>query len=268
MGKTFIAAADSDDRSVPALAVPADELTDTTIHLTLQGKGGVGKSLVAVILAQYLSQRGAQIQCIDTDPLNRTFAQYGALGAERIQVRDEHNRIDQRSFDGLLERFLTEHGATFVVDNGASTFLPLWHYLLENRALEYLQEHQCKIYVHTVITGGQALLDTLNGFRELAESTQQRNIVIWINEYFGRVEAQGKSFSEMNAFRDSVHKICGVVVIPKRNQDTFGRDIEDMISRKWTFEEAIVAPEFHLLAKQRLTIVRRELFEQLDKISF
>ena len=183
-------------------------------------------------------------------------------------MRDEHNRIDQRSFDGLLERFLTEHGATFVVDNGASTFLPLWHYLLENRALEYLQEHHCKIYVHTVITGGQALLDTLNGFRELAESVEQRNLVVWVNEYFGRVEAQGKSLSEMTAFRDSKDKVCGVVVIPKRNQDTFGRDVEDMIARKWTFDEAIVAREFQLLAKQRLTIVRRELFEQLDKIRF
>jgi CobQ/CobB/MinD/ParA nucleotide binding domain len=268
MGKTSPAAANLDDGSISAPAVPAVELIDTIIHLTLQGKGGVGKSLVAVILAQYLSQGGQQIQCIDTDPLNRTFAQYASLGAERIQVRDEHNRIDQRSFDGLLERFLTEHGATFVVDNGASTFLPLWHYLLENRALEYLQEHHCKIYVHTVITGGQALLDTLNGFRELAESAQQRNLVVWVNEYFGRVEAQGKSLSEMTAFRDSKDKVCGVVVIPKRNQDTFGRDIEDMIARKWTFEEAIVAPEFQLLAKQRLTIVRRELFEQLDKIRF
>jgi hypothetical protein len=185
MGKTSIAITDSSDGSIPALAVPMVELADTTIHLTLQGKGGVGKSLVAVILAQYLSKRGLQIQCIDTDPLNRTFAQYNAFAAERIQVRDEHSRIDQRSFDGLLERFLTEHGATFVVDNGASTFLPLWHYLLENRALEYLQEHHCKIYIHTVITGGQALLDTLNGFRELAESAQQRNLVVWVNEYFG-----------------------------------------------------------------------------------
>jgi hypothetical protein len=88
------------------------------------------------------------------------------------------------------------------------------------------------------------------------------------NEYFGRVEAQGKTLSEMTAFRDSQDKVCGVVVIPKRNQDTFGRDIEDMITRKWTFDEAIVAEEFHLVSKQRLTMVRRELFEQLDKISF
>jgi hypothetical protein len=94
---------------------------------------------------------------------------------------DEHNRVDQRSFDRILEGFLTEHGATFVVDNGAFTFLPLWHYLLENRALEYLQEHHCKIYVHTMITGDQALLDTLNGFRELAASAQQLNFVVWVN---------------------------------------------------------------------------------------
>jgi Mrp family chromosome partitioning ATPase len=66
MGKTPIAITDSSDGPVPAPAVPAVELADTTIHLTLQGKGGVGKSLVAVILAQYLSKRGLQIQCIDT----------------------------------------------------------------------------------------------------------------------------------------------------------------------------------------------------------
>ena len=268
MGRAPDVKTESNDGAVRALAEPQGELGDTTIHLTLQGKGGVGKSLVAAILAQYLAQRDLKVQCIDTDPLNRTFAQYNALGADRIQVRDEHNRIDQRSFDGLLERFLTERGATFVVDNGASTFLPLWHYLLENRALEYLQENHCKVYVHTVITGGQALLDTLNGFRELAASTNQRNMVVWVNEFFGRVEAQGKRFSEMTAFLESRDKICGTVFIPKRNQDTFGRDIEDMIARKWTFQEAIVAPDFQLLAKQRLTIVRRELFEQLEKIAF
>jgi hypothetical protein len=97
------------------------------IHLTLQGKGGVGKSLVASVLAQYLREIGKEVRCIDTDPVNRTFAQYTALGADRLNLRDEHNRIEQRAFDSLIERFLTEDTATFVVDNGASTFLPLWN---------------------------------------------------------------------------------------------------------------------------------------------
>ena len=143
-----------------------------SIHLTLQGKGGVGKSLIASILAQFFRDSGRDVRCIDTDPVNRTFAQYSALGADRLNLRDEHNRIEQRAFDSLMERFLTEEGATFVVDNGASTFLPLWHYILENSALDYLREHGRRVYVHTVITGGQALLDTLNGFHELAQNSQ------------------------------------------------------------------------------------------------
>lgn len=184
--------------------------SEGTIHLTLQGKGGVGKSLVASVLAQYFKSTGRDLRCIDTDPVNRTFAQYAALGADRLQLRDEHNRIDQRSFDTLMERFLVEDGATFVVDNGASTFLPLWHYLLENNALDYLRDNGRKVYVHTVITGGQALVDTLNGFHELAQTSQSRNIVVWVNEFFGRVEADGKKFSEMAAFRENapIAAIC------------------------------------------------------------
>ncbi len=48
--------------------------TTGAIHLTLQGKGGVGKRLVASVLAQYLREKGKEVRCIDTDPVNRTFA--------------------------------------------------------------------------------------------------------------------------------------------------------------------------------------------------
>lgn len=238
------------------------------IHLTLQGKGGVGKSLVASVLAQYLREKGKELRCIDTDPVNRTFAQYGALAADRLNLRDEHNRIEQRAFDSLMERFLTEEAASFVVDSGASTFLPLWHYLLENRALDYLRQNGRRVYVHTVITGGQALLDTLNGFHELAQTTEERNIVVWVNEYFGRVEADGKKFSDMAAYHENAGKVCGAVIFSKRNQDTFGRDVEEMIAAKLTFHEAIAAAKLPIMAKQRLKIVQRDLFEQLDRVPF
>ena len=242
--------------------------TLSAIHLTLQGKGGVGKSLVASVLAQYLREKGREVRCIDTDPVNRTFAQYAALGADRLMLRDEHNRIEQRAFDSLMERFLTEETATFVVDNGASTFLPLWHYLLENSALDYLRQNGRRVYVHTVITGGQALLDTLNGFHELAQTTGERNIIVWVNEYFGRVEAEGKKFSEMAAYRENSDKVCGAVIFSKRNQDTFGRDVEEMIAAKLTFHEAISAAKLPIMAKQRLKIVQRDLFDQLDRVPF
>src|SRR6476469_8349502 len=94
----------------------------TTMHLSLQGKGGVGKSLTSSILAQYLTGRGKSVKCVDTDPVNQTLTQYKGLRASHLSLL-RNGGIDARGFDGLMERVLTEHGV-FVVDNGASTFVP------------------------------------------------------------------------------------------------------------------------------------------------
>jgi CO dehydrogenase nickel-insertion accessory protein CooC1 len=56
------------------------------VHLILQGKGGVGKSLISSILGQYSQSRKITPHCFDTDPVNATFAQYQALQAEHINV--------------------------------------------------------------------------------------------------------------------------------------------------------------------------------------
>lgn len=112
------------------------------------------------------------------------------------------------------------------------------------------------------------MVDTLNGFRELAQTTRGRNIVVWVNEYFGRVEADGKKLSDMAAFRENADKVCGAVVFSKRNQDTFGRDLEDMISAKLTFQEAIFEGNLPIMAKQRLKVVQRDLFEQIETLAF
>jgi CO dehydrogenase nickel-insertion accessory protein CooC1 len=74
------------------------------IHFSLQGKGGVGKSLVASFLAQYfLHRRSTPIRCIDTDPVNQTFSQYRELRAERLELLRDRS-VDQRAFDGRNER--------------------------------------------------------------------------------------------------------------------------------------------------------------------
>ena len=237
-----------------------------TIHLSLQGKGGVGKSLVASLLAQYLRhRRRTEVSCIDTDPVNQTLSQYRELGAQRLELLREGS-VDQRVFDGLMERLLTEPG-TFIVDNGASTFIPLWNYMLENDAMALLKGAGRRLYVHCVITGGQALADTLSGFARLAQTTGDRNIVLWVNEYFGRIERDGKGLHEMPVYLEHAEKVFGSVAIPRRNQDTFGRDVEDVIVRKLTLQEAIESPGFPIMVRQRLRVVQRELFDQLDGLA-
>jgi hypothetical protein len=187
------------------------------------------------------------------------------LGVSRLELLRD-STIDQRGFDKLIERLLTED-SIFVVDNGAATFIPLWSYMLENRVLDLLSHGGRRIYVHTVITGGQALLDTLNGFKSLADSTSEQNIVIWLNEFFGRIERDGKRFDEMGAYKERDAKVYGSVHLVKHNPDTFGRDLEDVISRKLTVEEAIKDGPFSILTKQRLRMMQREWFEQLDGLA-
>ena len=246
------------------ISQPVSSWGGHAIHMSLQGKGGVGKSLVASILAQYLQNDNRSIECIDTDPVNRTLSQYKAVNAGRLELLRNGN-VDPRGFDALMERLLTED-VTFAIDNGASTFLPLWSYVIENRVMDLLSNAGKKLYVHTVVTGGQALLDTINGFRSLAQSTEERTIVVWINEYFGRVERDGKTFADMAAYVENAGKVFGSVHITQRNYDTFGRDIEEVIARKLTFDEAIREGSFSLMTKQRLKVVQRDLFEQLALI--
>lgn len=236
----------------------------TTVHLSLQGKGGVGKSLVASVLSQYFVSKDRKLHAVDADPVNQTLAQYQALVVERLNLIRNGN-VDQRAFDILMERMLTEPG-TFVVDAGASTFIPLWNYLLENKALDFLRGRGHQVFVHTVLTGGQALADTLSGFDQIAETTVHRNLVVWLNEYFGEVKQHGASFPEMAVYKNHREKIHGVVAMVRRNADTFGRDVEQMISRKLTFDEAVNTPDFTIMAKQRLRVIQRDLFEQLDAI--
>jgi len=236
----------------------------TSVHLSLQGKGGVGKSLIASVLSQYFLSKNRALHAVDADPVNQTLAEYRALRVDRLNLLKDGN-VDQRVFDLLMQRMLTKAG-TFVVDTGASTFIPLWHYLLENRALDFLVARGRQVFVHTVITGGQALGDTLNGFDQLAETTVQRNLVVWLNEYFGEVKQEGASFLDMAVYQAHREKIHGVVGMVRRNADTFGRDVEEMISRKLTFEEAVNGEQFTIMAKQRLRMIQRDLFEQLDAI--
>ena len=238
----------------------------TSIHISLQGKGGVGKSLISSILSQYLLSKGQDVQGIDADPVNQTLAEYRGLAVSRLNLLKEGS-VDQREFDLLMERFLTESG-TFVVDTGASTFIPLWHYVLENQALEYLREKGKRVFIHSVITGGQSLNDTLSGFEQLAETTREKNLVVWLNEYFGPVLLDGAPFREMAVCRKHANKVHGSVAIVRRTADTFGRDVEEMICQKMTFDEALNGNGFTIMAKQRLRVVQRELFDQLDAIPF
>ena len=121
-------------------------------HFVLQGKGGVGKSFVANLLAQSFVARGTPALCIDTDPVNGTLHAFTSLGVQRINIL-EGDEINTRAFDTLIEK-IAQSKTDVIVDNGASSFVPLSHYLISNEVAAILQELGHSVVVQEGVAAG------------------------------------------------------------------------------------------------------------------
>lgn len=239
-----------------------------SVHLILQGKGGIGKSLTAVLLAQYFMSKSENLIALDTDQENTTFSHYKALNAAHIPVMNESRTINSKMFDALIERILSQDGV-FVIDNGANTFSPLLAYIVENDVVNFLQESGKKVYVHTIVGGGDTLQDTANGFNSIATGLPEASIVLWLNEHFGKLEsAEGRHFSETKLYKNYSDRLHGTVTLPARNHHTFGDDIRRMNIQRVTLEEVKLSSNFSVMEKQRIYTVINHVFAQLDTIQF
>ena len=125
----------------------AKEPNRNAVHIIQQGKGGVGKSYVSSLLAQYLLSKGVTLYCVDTDPVNATFTAYNSLEVVHVEILDESQTIIiQRNFDKIMDKII-ETEATFVIDNGSSSFLALSAYLAENGVFDLLNESGKDVFV-------------------------------------------------------------------------------------------------------------------------
>ena len=239
-----------------------------TVHFILQGKGGIGKTLVSTILAQWIATKDElALRCYDTDQENATFSRYKAMDVKHVPVMTDTRNIDPKRFDALMIDLLETEG-NCVVDNGANTFSPLMGYLIENDCFDLLTESGRKVYIHTIVGGGDTLHDTAMGFVSTAKSTTVP-LVLWENEHFGQLQsASGKVFTESQTYADHATRVVGRVVLSARNNDTFGADIKKMNTARLTADEVRASDKFNIMEKQRIKVVFRDLFEQLDKVQW
>ncbi|AMQ26652.1 TPA: conjugal transfer protein TraL [Legionella pneumophila] len=233
------------------------------IHITMQGKGGVGKSFVSATTAQYKHHKEQPPLCIDTDPINATFHGFKALNVERLDIM-EGDEINPRHFDALIEK-IAASDQDIIIDNGASSFVPLSHYIISNQVPALLQSMGHELIVHSVITGGQALFDTITGFIHLVNQLPEDiRFVVWLNPYWGRIEHEGKPFEQLKVYKENKDRVAALINIPDLKEETFGRDLTDMLQQKMTFNEAINSPDRNIMTKQRLKLIRDQLFGQID----
>jgi hypothetical protein len=179
----------------------------------------------------------------------------------------ESRTIDPKRFDSLMIDILEADG-NCVIDNGANTFSPLLAYLIENDCFNLLEESGRKVYIHTIVGGGDTLHDTAMGFVSTAKSTHVP-LVLWENEHFGLLQsASGKAFIESQTYADNSARVRGRVVLAQRNADTFGADVKKMNTARLTVDEVKSSDKFNVMEKQRIKVVFRDLYEQLDLVNW
>jgi len=233
------------------------------VHMILQGKGGVGKSLIASLFAQFLLSKKEKVHCFDTDPLNQTFSRYTGLHTQPIDILTSQKNIDTSKFDVLMEKIIGSAEGVAVIDNGAATFVPLMAYLKENNAISFLKENKISSYIHVPIVGAQAYQDTISNLSDVLEMLD--NVIIWANHYWGAVEKE-KPIQEWNIIKKHKNKILGVIHLKQYNPATFGKDVSTMTTDAMTFDEIMRSNNLGIMTKQRLKTFQKDIFGQLDKL--
>ena len=247
----------------------SSEKTDATrkLHFVLQGKGGVGKTVAALLLSQCIEEKGEPVICVDTDPVNASLSSLSSMNPERVSIF-AGKKIDTRALDLFTEKLLTED-AHFVVDNGASSFVPVSQYLIENDVAGMMAEAGRQPVVHVVVTGGPAMLDTMKGLASIVRDFPQNvRIVVWLNEYFGPiVNASGKPFDELPAYLDNKDHIFAIVRLSALSEEATS-DLRDMLSRRLTFTQALALENTDILRvqKSRLFKIRQAVWPQIERV--
>ena len=117
------------------------------IFLFPQDKGGIGKSFVATLLFDYLSEQGLRIKAFDLDHANSTFQRF-VPEAEFIDTDVDADKL------GVLDRIIHVLPETDVVlvDNRASGGAKVLAYLDETRLPELQADFDCALVFVVIAT--------------------------------------------------------------------------------------------------------------------
>ena len=120
-----------------------------TIHLIGGEKGGVGKSVVARLLAQYMIDHDLPFIGFDTDKSHGSLLRFYADYASPTIIDN------YRSLDAIMEAASEQPEQRILVDLAAQTHHPLAQWIEESGVLELAEELGITIYYWNVMDSGK-----------------------------------------------------------------------------------------------------------------
>jgi hypothetical protein len=235
------------------------------VHMMLQAKGGVGKSTCTALLAQYLKDhRKRPALCLDTDPSNKTFTAWRSLGVKHIDIAVAGD-LEKSRFD-LVVGEIAGAERDVLIDNGASGFIPITSYMAANDLGLVLEGMEREMILHTVVVGGEAHRDTMDGLRFVAESFKDSPTVAWLNPMNGAID---RPAFDRELAKAGLSERVVVVDLPDfggPQATTFGRDFDSVLKDKQTFQEGRKARKSEIMVAHRLGMMEKRIFGLLDDV--
>jgi cellulose biosynthesis protein BcsQ len=226
----------------------------STIHLIGGEKGGVGKSLVARILAQYLIDHAQAFQAFDADRTHGALLRFYAQYTQPALLDDFH------SFDRVVEAAAADPHKTVLVDLSAQSFAPLVRWMEDSRVLETATELQLTITYWHVMDAGR---DSVELLRLLLDQFEARlPLVLVLNQ------VRGEQFDllERSGQRARAQQLGAKSMVLQRLADATMQKLDASNTSFWAAvnQSSTASGTLGLLERQRLTVWLKRAYEQID----
>ncbi len=226
------------------------------IHFIGGEKGGVGKSVISRLLAQYYIDRKKDFRVYDADLSHGAMMRY---------YRDFSEPVDITQFESAdkIAEYTVSSGTVAIVDLAAQTARPLKQWIADTGLIELVNDLGLPLTLWHVMDDGadsfQLLQNLISDYGNEVEYIVARN--------FGR----GSNFKHLNEAELSLefdNPDLKFIDIPALHSPTM-RKIDHISASFWAAannKDSSIGPTLGLLERQRVKTWLNKAYQQFDKI--
>jgi hypothetical protein len=228
----------------------------STIHLIGGEKGGVGKSVVARVLAQYMIGNKIPFIGFDTDRSHGSLLRFYADYASPTVIDD------YQSLDAIMETAAEYPQHRILVDLAAQTHHPLAKWLDESGVLELAEELGITLTYWNVMDSGQDCVDLLG--KLLDQYGSRLNYILVQNQ----LRDENFTILESSGVKERALALRAKVITLKRLHAPVMTKIDRNSSSFWAAmnKDTENLNALGLLERQRVKMWLRHAYSQIQSI--
>ncbi len=229
----------------------------SNIHFIGGEKGGVGKSLVARVLAQYMIDKQLPFLGFDTDRSHGALMRFYAGYASPVLV-DRYEALD-----AIIEATEDQPQRRILVDLAAQTHEPLVRWMDDSGVLNLIDEMGSNIHYWHVMDTGKDSVDLLKRLIDRFGPGLKYVLV--------RNQIRGNDFSVLEQSGEQARALSlgAKVVTIRRLHDSVINKIDANSSSFWKAKTAHDDEGPHglgLMERQRLKMWLRDVYREIDEV--